>query len=198
MVGGGQPRLEEAPEALHGEGLWRASVEHPQDARKDEADSEPNRCEEDDQGAGAWSERSGVDASDGGGGDVPVVASSTVSTVDGVAVDGHLDVEVVGCGGRPFKGPRANRVGFVGVGKAPVHYLTVGFWDRRNVAVRGKNTVATGSTVPVDVVDFHDVIFNGHSERVGFAGVVGLRKAINQHRGVGRGSTVTGTALITG
>ena len=42
VVGGGQPRLEEAPEALHGEGLGGPSVEHPEHAHEDETSSQTN------------------------------------------------------------------------------------------------------------------------------------------------------------
>ncbi len=125
VVRGGQPWLEEAPEAVHGERFRRTAVEDPKDADEDQSRSQSNRGQEDDQRTGACGDGACIDAGDGGLGHVPVVATCAVAAVHGVAVDRHLNVEVVGSGSGPLEGPRAYRVGFLRVRKASVHDLSV-------------------------------------------------------------------------
>ena len=125
-----------------------------------------------------------------------MVTTSAVSTVHCVAVNGHLNVEVVSSRGRPFKGPRPDRVGLVRVGQSSVHRLAEGFGDSRNFTVGDEDAVSTSTAVPVHVVDFHHVVLDGHGEGVDFASVVGVRQTIDQNRRVGRGATVASTSLV--
>ena len=125
-----------------------------------------------------------------------MVATGAVATVHGVPVNGHLDVEVVSCRSGPLKRPRSNRVGFLGVREAAVHHLAERGRNGNDVAVRNEDAVAAGTTVPINVVDFHDVVLNGHGERVGLAGVVGLGQTVDDDGRVGRFAAVAGTALV--
>ena len=185
MVRGGQPGLEEAPEAFHGERFRRTAVKHPKDADENQSCSQANRRHEDDQRTGACCNRACVDAGDGSGDLVPVVSTRTVSAVHGVAVNLHFNVKVVCGGSGPLEGPRANGVGFLGVGEACVQDLAVRLRNSADLAVRDKNSVAAGATVPVHFVEFHHVVLNCDGEGVGFAGVVRFRKPVQQNGRVG-------------
>ena len=85
--------------------------------------------------------------------------------------------------------------------EATVHDVALGFWYGNNVTVRDEDTVSTSMAVPVVatvVVKGHDIVDDGHGERVGLAGVVTRRQTVHQHCRVWGGATVTGTSLVTG
>jgi len=206
VVGGCQPRLEEAPEPSDGEGFWRRSVEGPQNSGEDERNGQADGGDENHEGTGTGSYGAGVHTGDHHVRNVPVIATRATATasvsVDRVAEHGHLDVEVICCRGRPFHGPRAHHVAFCRMGESVVHdvaefigdgvHFTVG--DEDSEATVGDGASAIGNDT-IAVKD-HDVVDDGHREGVGFAGVVDLWQPVHHHGGVGASAPVTGTTEV--